>query len=44
MKMKNYISPDFEVVTVSEYDVITTSTEPDVEAPEVNLGYGQFAW
>ena len=42
--MKNYISPDIEIVTVSEYDVITTSTEPDVETPTVDLGYGRFTW
>jgi hypothetical protein len=44
MKMKNYISPDIEIVTVTACDIITTSVEPDVETPEVDLGYGQFAW
>ena len=43
-KMKKYISPDFEIVTVTSCDIITTSGEPDVETPEVDLGYGQFAW
>lgn len=42
--MKNYISPDIEIVTVTACDIITTSVEPDVESPEVDLGYGQFAW
>ena len=42
--MKNYISPDFEIITVTACDVITTSTDPNVETPGVDLGYGQYGW
>ena len=45
--MKNYISPDIEVFDFSEQDVITASvqTTPDVESPEVDMGYGdEFDW
>ncbi len=40
--MKKYISPDVEIVTVDEGDVITTS--PTVEAPDIDLGFGEFGW
>ena len=39
--MKNYVSPEFEILTVAHDDVITTS--PGTEAPDVDLGFG-FAW
>ena len=40
--MKNYTSPEVEIVTVDATDVITTSI--GTEAPEIDLGYGGFAW
>lgn len=40
--MKKYVSPEVEIVTVDQSDVITTS--PTVETPEVDLGYGTYNW
>jgi hypothetical protein len=47
--MKNYISPDIEMIDISGNDVITvstgTQTKPEVESPNVDMGYGdQFDW
>ena len=47
--MNNYISPDIEIIDISGQDVITASigsgTTPEVESPEVNMGYGdEFDW
>ena len=36
--MKNYTSPEVEIVTVEATDVITTS--PGVESPDIDLGFG----
>lgn len=42
MTVKNYNSPEIEVLTVTDCDIITTS--PGAESPEVDLGYGRYEW
>ena len=36
--MKNYVSPELEVVSVNDTDVITTSI--GTESPKVDIGFG----
>jgi hypothetical protein len=36
--MKNYVSPEIEIMNVVDSDVITTS--PGVESPDIDLGFG----
>ncbi len=42
--MKNYITPDIEVIDILGADVITasvgTTIEPEVESPKTDMGYG----